>query len=84
MKVRAFNLSMTGVVTRFYAMMLTAILLGFLGASWVLISFVAVGFAFTTILGASFELSNTISETKSTTSTSLTSIRGSKTIRRVG
>lgn len=56
MKVRAFNLSMTGVVSRFYAMMLAAIVLGFLGINWVAIAFITFAFAFTTILGASVEL----------------------------
>jgi len=54
MKVQAFNLSMSGVVTRFYVMMLTAIVLGFLGVNWVLISFITFSFAFTTILGGEF------------------------------
>lgn len=83
MKVRAFNLSMAGVVNRFYAMMLTAIVLGFLGVSWVLIAFITFFFAFTTILGLSFELPSAAASKVEKTGT-MTTVRGGKKVLKVG
>jgi len=82
MKVQAFNLSMTGVVTRFYAMMLIAIVLGFLGVNWVLIAFIIYPLAFTTILGVSFELPSTAKKVERVTT--MSSVKGSKLFRKVG
>ena len=82
MKIRAFNLSMAGVVSRFYAMMLTAIALGFMGVSWVLIAFITFAFAFTTILGVSFELPT--KETKVVNNTTMSTIKGGREVRKVG
>jgi len=82
MKVSAFNLSMTGVISRFYAMMLTAIILGFLGVSWPVISFITFAFAFTTILGVSFELPR--EESKAASTATMTSFRGGKKVLKAG
>lgn len=82
MKIRALNLSIAGVISRFYAMMLIAIVLGFSGVSWGLIAFISCAFAFTTILGVSFELpkNESIEERAAT----MSSVKGSREILKVG
>jgi len=57
-------------------MMLTTIVLGFLGVNCVLIAFITYPLAFTTILGLSFELPNTAKKVERVTTMSSVKGRG--------
>jgi len=55
LKIKLSNLSFMNVVMRYYLMMALAFILGFAG-QWILMSFVSVVLAASTIMGMSFEI----------------------------
>lgn len=57
LKIRLSNLSLGGVIMRFYLMMAVAIVLGFLG-QWIAMAFIAGPIGASAIMGMSFSFEN--------------------------